>query len=513
MHRSRTFFTLAGALTALAACSPDSPHPVAPTVSAAKATTALSTQGRYILSSTSGFGADLADRVAALGGSLERVHAAGGIAVVTGISDAAAPSLASLTGVTEVEPDAEISLDAPLDAAEADAGIPADAVASQTNPATASRYAWQWNMRLIGANQAWAAGKLGSASVTAAIIDTGIDYDAPDLNGLVDLSRSTSFVLSDDSITAKYFPSRHVISDYNRHGTNVATQVSSKGIALAGVTSRTTLIGIKVLNASGRGSLSNVLNGVLWAADHGANVANMSLGGGFFKADTAGGAHAGNGRYVGLINKVFNYAARKGTLMVVAAGNESADFDHNGNFEPTYCSQPQVVCVSAVGPTSWDHTPGPKPNTFLFTASPSNSDVPAFFTNYGRSAISVAGPGGNALINATGGIVAQPWPWGFDVASWVWSYCSKTFIAGFTSAHVPVLTTCKFGNRISGFIGTSQATPHVTGLAALLMAEKGTTNPAQIKAAIEQSAVDLGQPGTDPYYGKGRISVSNALGL
>jgi hypothetical protein len=512
MHRSRTFFTLAGALTALAACSPDSPNPVAPTVSAARATTALSTQGRYILATNSSFGADLADRVAALGGSLERVHASGGIAVVTGISDANASKLASLAGVTEVEPDLAISLDTPVAAAEADAAAPQDAVASQTNPALASRYAWQWNMRLIGADQAWAAGKLGSSSVTAAIIDTGIDYDAYDLNGLVDLTRSTSFVPSDDAITSTYFPGRSVISDYNGHGTNVATQVSSKAVALAGVTSKTTLIGVKVLDATGHGTLSAVLNGVLWAADHGANVANMSLGGGFFKADTAGGPHSGAGRYVGLINKVFNYAARKGTLMVVAAGNDGADFDHNGNFEPTYCSQPQVICVSAVGPTSWDHT-GTTPSTFLFAPSPSNSDVPAFYTNYGRSAISVAAPGGNALINSTGGIVVQPWPWGYDIASWVWSFCSKTRIVGFTTAHVPVLTACTAGNRISGFVGTSQATPHVTGLAALLMAEKGTTSPAQIKAAIEQSAVDLGQPGTDPFYGKGRISVSNALGL
>lgn len=499
MHRSRTFFTLAGALTALAACSPDSPHPVAPTASAARATTTVSTQGRYILSTNSSFGADLADRVAALGGKLERVHVTGGIAVVTGISDANASKLASLQGVNEVEPDADISLDTPLATAEMDAGAPQDAVASQSNPAGAARYAFQWNMRLIGANQAWAAGKLGSSSITAAIIDTGIDYDAPDLNGLVDLSRSTSFVASDDSISTTYFPTRSVISDYNGHGTNVATQVSSKAFALAGVTSKTTLIGIKVLNASGRGSLSSVLNGVLWAADHGANVANMSLGGGFFKADTAGGAHSGAGRYVGLINKVFNYAARKGTLMIVAAGNDGADFDHNGNFEPTYCSQPQVVCVSSVGPAK---------GSAIGTDSAS---APAYYTNYGRSSISVAAPGGNA--DAAHGYTVSAWPWGNDIASWVWSYCSKTRIAGYTSAGVPVLTSCVAGNRLTGYIGTSQATPHVAGLAALLMAETGTTNPAQIKAAIEQSAVDLGQPGTDPFYGKGRISVSNALGL
>lgn len=505
MH-SRTLLTVASAFTtlaALAACSPDAPSPVAPSPSATQATT-TSSDGRYILAGNSDFGSDFAAAIAQLGGSVERVHAGAGVAVVTGISDANAAQLASIKGISDVEPDMVVSLDTPVAAAEADAAAPADAIASQSNPTIASRYAWQWNMRLIGADRAWAAGKLGSSSVTVAIIDTGIDYDAYDLNGLVDLTRSTSFVASDNAIAAKYFPSRNAISDFNGHGTNVATQVSSKAVALAGVTSKTTLIGVKVLDAGGHGSLSNVLNGVLWAADHGADVANMSLGGGFAKK--------GNGRYVGLINRIFNYAARQGTLIVVAAGNDGADFDHNGNVMPTYCSQPQVVCVSSVGPTSWDNTVTPA-HTLLFAPSPSNSDVPAFYTNYGRSAISVAAPGGNALVNASGNIVVQPFPWGYDIASWVWSFCSKTRIAGFTSTGAPVLTSCASGGRISGFIGTSQATPHVAGLAALLVAEKGAGHAAQIKAAIEQSAIDLGQPGTDPYFGKGRISVSNALGL
>jgi subtilisin family serine protease len=62
-------------------------------------------------------------------------------------------------------------------------------------------------------------------------------------------------------------------------------------------------------------------------------------------------------------------------------------------------------------------------------------------------------------------------------------------------------------------VGTSQAAPHVAGLAALLVAEMGKDKPAQIKARIQQSAVDAGQTGTDPYFGKGRIDVARALGL
>ena len=199
-----------------------------------------------------------AARVASLGGTVVYAHGGAGFALVSGLSEDGAAQLRTAGGVQEVQSDAAVALDAPLAAAEADAS---DAIASQANPASALRYSFQWNMRLIHADQAWAAGKLGSPNVTVAIIDTGIDYDAPDLNGLVDLSRSASFVPSDDAIATTYFPTRNRISDFNGHGTNVATQVSSKAFALAGVTSRTTLIGVKVLGRTGGGTLGSVLSG------------------------------------------------------------------------------------------------------------------------------------------------------------------------------------------------------------------------------------------------------------
>ena len=208
----------------------------------------------------------------------------------------------------------------------------------------------------------------------------------------------------------------------------------------------------------------------------------MSLGGGFEKA--------GNGIYVAAINKAFNYAKQKGMLVVVSAGNDAADLDHNGNFNSDYCEGPAKA--SDIG------------NAVL-------SSTPSFYTNFGRSAITVAAPGGNA--DAAGGFSVSLWPWGNDIASWVWSYCSKTRIAGYTATGVPVLTACAAGNRLSGYIGTSQASPHVAGLAALLVAEQGHGQPQQIKQAIVKSAIDLGQVGTDPFFGRGRISVSNALGL
>ena len=486
MTRSRLAAVLlaAGALAA-AGCSTDATGPAAvPRAPARTVSAAPGGAGQYLVLFKGGVPADFAAQVSAAGGTVMFTHTGVGMALVAGLDGAGAAQVGALSGVAEIAPDEQVALGAPAPAASVDAGA---VIQSQANPALAARYVWQWNMRLIHADQAWAAGKLGSPGVTVAILDTGIDYDAPDLNGLVDLSRSVSFVPGDNAITSTYFPTRHPISDYNGHGTNVATQVSSKAFALAGVTSRTTLMGVKVLGQDGFGTLGGILSGMLWAADHGADVANMSLGGAFLKSSS--------GTLVSLVNRVFNYVNKQGMLVVVAAGNDGADLDHVGNVFVTYCSAPHVVCVSAVGPAT----------------ATGNPDEPAYYTNIGRSAISVAAPGGNA--DAAHGFPVSVWPWGPDVASWVWSYCSKTLIAGFTTTGTPVLTNCVFGNRLLGYFGTSQATPHVAGLAALLIAQGGPDKPNQVKNQIQGSAVDLGQPGTDPFYGRGRIDVARALGL
>lgn len=446
--------------------------------------------GRYLVLARPGGFTALDSVVAALGGRVDARHDGAGLGVVSGLTAAAAMQLAARSDIVDVAPDVTVSLGTPVAPAQADAtAIGEPAIANQANPTLAARYAWQWNMRDIGAPAAWSAGKLGDAAVSVAILDTGIDYDDPDLAGLVDLTRSTSFVPSDDQFRALYFPTRDAISDFNGHGTNVAEQVSSNAKALAGVTSHTTLMGVKVLGWNGGGAFSGILDGLLWAADHGADVANLSLGGAFAKR--------GNGQYTSIIMRVVDYAYRRGMLIVAAAGNDGLDLDHDGNLLATFCDAVQVVCVSAVGPAT--------ATSFL--------DTPSYYTNFGRSAISVAAPGGNAHPTSPTTYTLSSWPWGTDIASWVWSYCSKTRLVTDTTKHLPVPTACVTGNRLTGYIGTSQATPHVSGLAALLVAEHGHGQPGLIRQLIESSAVDLGAPGVDPFYGHGRISVPAALGL
>lgn len=513
--RLRDQFVALSSAILFAACSTDAV--VSPMKAPTGANLSVSTgsaDGNYIVLLKGNSAAGFAEKVAALGGTATYVNVKAGFATVSGLPSSAVAQLSGLSTVADVQADQVVSLESPVASADAAFDGGPSTIESQANPAGASRFAWQWNMRAINAPAAWAAGLLGSSDVKVAILDTGIDYDSFDNLGfpvgpsLVDDASSTSFmniyvhnstshadslltphqdtVRADNYVRSTFFPSRHSYTDFNGHGTNVANQVSSKARAIAGVTSRTTLMAVKVLGSNGSGSLGTVLSGVLWAADHGADVANMSLGGAFAKS--------GNGRIVGIINKVFNYAKQQGMLIVVAAGNSSIDLQHDGNLYVNYCDAPHVLCVSSVGlPT--------------FTG---NQDTPSFFTNYGKSVIGVAAPGGNASFDASGKIQVTPWPWGNDIASWVWSFCPKDRLAGFTATNVPVPTACASGGRLSGFIGTSQASPHVAGLAALLVAQYGHGNPTLIKQLIETSGDPMPYNGA---FGNTRINVQRALGL
>jgi lantibiotic leader peptide-processing serine protease len=422
-----------------------------------------------VLFKGNGVPADFGARVAALGGSVTSQHDAG-IAAVSGLTAAGAASLGASNDIASVQPDLTISLN-PAGTTDAEAAYVSDDVAvdSPSNPAGAFFYARQWHLRAIGANLAWAAGRRGSPGVRVAILDTGIDYLHRDLQGRVDLSTSKSFIPSDDAIVASLFPTRHPITDLHFHGTHVAATVSSNAVAAAGVTSGVTLFGVKVLSRTGSGPFSAIFNGILWAADHNADVINMSLGTDFTKDHGQG--------FLGFYNRIFNYAHRKGSLIVVAAGNNAIDLDHDGNSFNANCNAPNVVCVAATGPASSAGTNGP------WTAV----DTPSFFTNYGRSAISVAAPGGT-------------------LSGFVWEACS-------TSTTYTPLLVCRTGTFIVGLIGTSQATPHAAATAALIVEDIGHGQPSLVKARLQQTADDLGEVGTDPFYGKGRVNVPRAIGL
>jgi subtilisin family serine protease len=470
----------------LGACS----DPAAPDIRVDLARTALAESlpptGRHLVLLRGPISSDFTREVRALGARVDWVEA--GIATLSSVAPAASAALAQRKDVHLITEDIALRLDLPQP-------VPGRVRASENGtesaaaPAASLLYSFQWNLRAAGADLAWSAGYLGSPSVTTFILDTGIDYLYPDLQGRVDLERSvdllgsfevsgtiagveTRLQFSEGDTVTKYFPTRAPYTDLFYHGTLVASTVSSNAVIFAGVTSGTRLVAVKVCSYLNACPLSSVLAGVIYAANHGADVINMSLGGALQKA--------GNGEVVAFINRVFTYARSRGVTIVVAAGNESLDLDHNGSGQATFCDAPGVICVSATGPTNQGGPAGPWVDI----------DASASYTNFGRSAIDLAAPGGN---------LNRP-PARHTL---VHAGCSRTSL---------VLPICQTGLFAVGSAGTSMAAPHVAGAAALLVPALGRS-PAAIDARLQQSGDDLGQPGTDPQYGKGRLNIARALGV
>lgn len=488
--------------TALSGCTDDVLTPVAATLPAARSVApSENASTQLVVFANQAIPADFAARVAAAGGTVEQTLDPIGVAYVSGLDAAATAALGGDGAVSFVEPETVLPLSDPAFTARLDE----TELQSAAEPGTARYHYLQWHLRQIGAPKAWAAGKLGSPSVTVGIIDSGLDYLHRDLAGIVDLQRSRSFVASEDAIIARYLPAGiHPVYDLQGHGTHVGSTVASNGIIAAGVTSGIKLVGLKAcrsgisgLSTSGCPSASTFA-AIMYAADTGIDVVNVSLGGLFTKR-TAGG-------YQETVNRVFEYAKEKGLIVVVSAGNDNVDLDHSliptpvigedglptgemtqtryPSLYATYCSTPNTVCVSATGPASATNS----------QAGPwFDIDAKASYSNYGRSAIDVAAPGGSG-------------------SGYVWAACPTIFVARNAAGNFAAYGDGYCRNYPTGKAGTSMAAPHVTALAALLM-EQHPGNPQKVISALIKSADDLGQRGNDPIYGKGRINVARALGL
>lgn len=216
----------------------------------------------------------------------------------------------------------------------------------------------------IGAPAAWDRAS-GTASTVVAVVDSGVAYDHPDLapnlwtnpgeidgnsadddgNGFVDDVHGWDFVDGDNTPW-----------DLNDHGTHVAGTIAARGdngIGIAGVAWRASIMPVRALDASGSGSDADVADAMDYAADNGARVVNLSLG--------------GPGRSQAIADAI---AQHPNTLFVVAAGNDHVDDD----VTPTYpCSDPaaNVVCVAATD----------------------QRDDLAWFSNYGATSVDLAAPG------------------------------------------------------------------------------------------------------------------------
>jgi serine protease len=360
----------------------------------------------------------------------------------------------------------------------------------------------QWNLPFIDLERAWDIQPAAGSTITAAVLDTGVAFTnatmtytagaftvdqagnigPPNGGGTLypALGRLTlSFVAATDLAASGRFVAPHdfiwndnLPLDLDGHGTHVSGtigQLTNNARGTAGVAFNVRLMPVKVVSTQwddifgspNQGTDDVVALGVRYAVDNGAKVLNLSFG---RPAPPA----------APVVEDAIRYAVGKGAFVAIAAGN---DFE-NGN--PT--EEPAEIASRIQGAVS--------------VAAVDRASNHAYYSNTG-SWVELAAPGGSFRgFGTQGGILQQTL--NLDVVD--------TF-----DLPPSRFTAPRFDSLAYFFVvGTSQATPHVTGLAAMLM-QQGITDPAAIEAALERFATDLGPPGRDDQFGFGLVEARNTL--
>jgi subtilisin family serine protease len=373
--------------------------------------------------------ADIEEDVIAAGGQLRTRFDQVGAALVRTEASSFVADMAAMPGVQYVVPDVVLNWHPGETYVEVLEGEPATLPAGESIGDDEPFYnAHQWSMKAIDAPGAWDAGYTG-AGVRVAILDSGIDPEHPDLEPNLNTVLSTSFVLPDEPY----------IDDGDGHGTHVAGIVAAADNALGsiGVAPNAEIVAVKVLDSTGSGAFSWVIDGMLYANAIGADVISMSIGAylprsGFWTED---GEKVGANEVAGLVTlltRVINYVWSNGSFVVGSAGNGALDSTGDGGLlhVPSDCGR--ILSISATGPLGW----GFDPTVDL--------DTPAFYTNYG-SAIDYAAPGGNVDFN----IYPDGYGWWFDMVFSTYP------------------TYLPYSTGYAWMCGTSMATPHVSGVGLL----------------------------------------------
>ncbi len=289
-------------------------------------------------------------------------------------------------------------------------------------------YRYQWHLAQIQMPAAW--DRTSGANVLVAIVDTGIAFNAPDLAGANRLP-GYDFHNNDADPT-----------DDHGHGTHVAgtvAQSTNNNLGVAGVAYSARLLPVKVLGANGEGSYDNIIKGITYAVDQGAQVINLSLTG-------RSGSQA--------LRDAVAFAYNRGVIVVAAAGNSSGPVEYPAAYDEY---------VIGVGATRYDNTLAP-------------------YSNFGPQ-VDLVAPGGAVGVDQNGD--------------------------GFGDGVLQnTINSSGSGFSYRFFEGTSMASPHVAGVVALLRSVKPGASPAEIEAAMAQTARNLGPVDT---FGAGLVQAAAAL--
>jgi len=302
-------------------------------------------------------------------------------------------------------------------------------------------YKKQWHMRQIGMPEAW---KLADGNgITVAVLDTGVAYEDYENFKLLEDLKGIEFVDGWDFVGND----AHANDDHahGSHVTGTIAQVTNNGIGVAGVARNVKIMPLKVLSGSGSGSVAGIADAIRYAADKGAKVMNMSLGGAFPSR---------------VLKKAVEYAHAKGVTVICAAGNESRN---------------------KVG------YPAAYPGAVAVSATQTDEDI-TFYSNTGKD-IDIAAPGGNTRDssggrnNPDGGVLQNT-----------------------------IATNQPGKGEYAAYMGTSMASPHVAGVAALVVGE-GVTHPDKVEKLLKETARKPanGKKFTAERYGAGIVDAPAAV--
>ncbi|MFI6871817.1 S8 family serine peptidase [Streptomyces sp. NPDC050400] len=402
--------------------------------------------------------ASVSRAISAAGGSIVETYAKIGVFVVhssnadfgkqiratKGVATAGATRTAplSLAGTTDEGAVQKLS--------KADAKTVAAQAASGQEPLEAD----QWDLRAIGADKA-ATVNPGSRNVTVGVIDTGVDDTHPDLAPNFSASQSASCVGGKaDTSPGAWRPA----NPEHYHGTHVAGEIAAarNGVGVAGVAPGVKVAGIKVADpVSELFYPESVVCAFVFAADHGIEVTNNSyyVDPWMYNCMDDPDQRA----IVDAVNRAQLYAQKKGTLSFASAGNSNHDLDSDAILDDSSPDDSTAV-ERTINPHTCFDVPTQLPGV-VTVSSTGVTKSKAYYSSYGNGVIDIAAPGGDKL----------------------------QIPADTPSKNGRILSTMP-GGEYGWLQGTSMASPHAAGVAALLKSTHPKATPAQLQALMKAQA-------------------------
>ena len=417
-----------------------------------------------VLYKQQGVPTDASASIAQAGGSLVQAYNQIGVAIASSDSDAFASTVARDNRVEGVSATGRFATRVDDGAAAADAAP--DPAPGAPAPGNDTLSGLQWDMVQIHAPEARAING-GSSSVVVGDIDTGLDFTHPDLAPNVDFANSVSCIGGVPNTSPAAW------MDDNGHGTHTAGTIAAakNGLGIVGVAPNVKIAGIKAGNAAGFFFPEAVVCAFVWAGTHHIPVTNNS----YFadpwlfncRNDPAQRAIWKAER------RAIDFAQRNGDVVVSAEGNQADDLAHPTQDatspDNTTPVTRDVTNACAVVPVEVSGVVGVTAN--------GNRQLKSFYSSYGVGSADVIAPGGDSVLQVTAaapnGRVLSTWP-----ASLAGACARKVFDGAAVYCYAQ---------------GTSMASPHAAGVAALI-ASTGVSSPGAIAARLQNTADPIGCP-------------------